>query len=99
MDLGADSEHDLAGKNLLRHLANPGTCLVVVLNRLVKGIAQAFHHIGMKTHPVTDAGDPAAEDAVIVILLDAGRIALVAHRVGHGINPVRCRSTRAARTL
>src|SRR6056297_621619 len=64
----------------------------------MEGIAQPFHGIGMKAHPVADTGNPARENSVFVVVFDPGSIALVGHGVGHGLTPIRSRKSRASRT-
>ena len=77
----------MAGESLLRLFADLGASLNVIPHRLVKRFSQTFHRIRMKTHAVTNTGNPAGEDAVIVVIPDAVRIALVAYGIGHGVTP------------
>ena len=54
----------------------------------MKRFAQIFHGIGVEPHPIPDTGNLAGENAVVVIILDTGGIALVGHRVGCGVTAI-----------
>src|SRR6056297_3862257 len=64
----------------------------------MEGIAQPFHGVGMKAHPVANTGNPAYEKPVFVVIFDPGSIVLVGHGVRHGLTPIRSRKSRASRT-
>src|SRR5690606_37811838 len=90
-------EHQLAREGPLRLLPYPDAGLQIILDGFVKGFAQPLHRVGVEAYPVADARDPADEEAVLVVIVDAGRIALVTHGI-HGLTPMRSRKSRAART-
>jgi hypothetical protein len=41
----------------------------------------------MKADAIADARNAAKENTILVIILDAGGIPLVAHRIAHGFTP------------
>jgi hypothetical protein len=82
-----DAEHHLSGIGLLRLFADLLACLDVIIDRLVKGLAQGFDRVGMKADSISNARNTPGEDAVLVVVVDAGGIALVGHGAGHGVTP------------
>jgi hypothetical protein len=51
----------------------------------------------MEANPVSDSGDLADEEAILIVVFHPGGIALVRHGV-HGASPNRCKNRRAALT-
>lgn len=57
---------------LLRLLADLCASLNVVFNRFMKGIPQRFNRVSMKSDTIADTGKAASENAIFIIILDAG---------------------------
>ena len=93
MYFGADAKHHPARIGLLGLLADLGTGLEIVLHGLMKGFPKGVHGIGVKADPIADARDLAGEHAVIVVIVDTGRVPLVRH----GVIPILSKNARAAR--
>ena len=64
----------------------------------MKGGAQGVNRVCMKADAIADTCEAPGEDAIVIIIFDTGRVALVGHGIGHGVTPIRSRNARAART-
>ena len=73
--LRVDTEHHAAGIWLPRFLADPGAGPDVVLDGLVERLLKLFHTVGMEAHAIANAGDPACQNAVRIIIFDTGEVA------------------------
>lgn len=56
----------------MRILADFGAGLKVVINCFMEGPAQPFHGVRVEPDPVTNTGDAANKNLVLVIILDPG---------------------------
>jgi hypothetical protein len=77
-----------------RLLANFCASLNVVLDSFLKGIPQSLNRIGMKADTIADTGETSCENAIFIIILDAGQVAFV----GRSVTPIRSKNARTART-
>lgn len=92
MDIRIDAKHHLAGIGLLRFFTDLPASLDVIIDSLVKGLAQGFDRLGVEADAIADACHLSGENAVPVIIGNASGIALVGHAVDravdHGVTPI-----------
>ncbi len=91
MHLRVDTEHHAAGIWLPWFPADPGAGSDVVLDGLAERFLKLFHTVGMEAHAIANAGDPACQNAIRIIVFDTGGVAFA----GHGVTLILSKNARA----
>src|SRR5260370_30774527 len=94
MKVGNDADNKLARERLIRLLAALGAKRQVVINGILKGLAQLRHGPSLKSDNVPGIDDFAVKNLGLVIVFDVSDVALVLH---HGVIPASVKKRRKER--
>src|SRR5439155_15374946 len=94
MKVGTDPGNKLPREGLIRVLAALGTKCQVVIDGILKGLAQPSHGRSLKCDDVPGIDDFAVRNLGLVIVFDVSEVALVLH---HGVKPPSVKKRRKDR--